>query len=274
MLQPQEDEDVEESEDPYDDDIERQISDNTGALLDLADEFDFTMANTPRNRRPTKNQGPRGAAPKLKPGQKVHHREVKKIRERQAARDEKAASDITVFGTARGERVIPPSSSSNWCPLPLDRNDVREQQRLRQDNDVVIAQRAHGAPLLSATALGMDDATYRLLMDLQFRDITPEDYQTLTVLDETVKPKALENCKLDLFPTQSVVEGENGTLEVVAKDGSKHSLHIQSCLVCLESFAAGDEVRNLSCGHSFHRECIDEWFERSTRCPSDNVEIA
>lgn len=57
------------------------------------------------------------------------------------------------------------------------------------------AERQHGAPLLSSAALGVDDATYKLLMELQFREITPEDYQTLTVLDDSVKPKALEHCK-------------------------------------------------------------------------------
>ena len=83
----------------------------------------------------------------------------------------------------------------------------------RRHNLVADAERAHGAPLLSSAALGMDDATYRLLMELQFREITPEDYQTLTVLDETVKPKSLDHCKLSLFPTMHIVD-VSGTMQV------------------------------------------------------------
>ena len=45
--------------------------------------------------------------------------------------------------------------------------------------------------MLSAADLGMDESTYRLLVGLQFRDITPEDYTTLAVLDESVAPKGL-----------------------------------------------------------------------------------
>ena len=52
---------------------------------------------------------------------------------------------------------------------------------------------SHHRPVLQA--LGMEDAAYRALLDLQFRDVTPEDYALLTFLDETVKPKSLEHKK-------------------------------------------------------------------------------
>lgn len=31
------------------------------------------------------------------------------------------------------------------------------------------------------------------------------------------------------------------------------------CAICLESFVDGDELRTLSCGHCFHRGCVDIW---------------
>ncbi|KAG9156851.1 hypothetical protein Leryth_020165 [Lithospermum erythrorhizon] len=31
------------------------------------------------------------------------------------------------------------------------------------------------------------------------------------------------------------------------------------CSVCLNEIEEGDEVRQLSCDHVFHRECIDRW---------------
>jgi hypothetical protein len=32
-----------------------------------------------------------------------------------------------------------------------------------------------------------------------------------------------------------------------------------TCAICLEAFQDGDELRNLSCSHCFHRKCVDIW---------------
>ena len=63
-------------------------------------------------------------------------------------------------------------------------------------------------------------------------------------------------------------------LVAVDKGGQPAALGMQTCMVCLGEFAAGEQVRKLFCGHFFHQQCIDEWLERSTRCPTDNVEIS
>ncbi|XP_057442976.1 E3 ubiquitin-protein ligase SIS3-like [Lotus japonicus] len=39
------------------------------------------------------------------------------------------------------------------------------------------------------------------------------------------------------------------------------------CLVCLEEFHEGNEVRGLPCAHNFHVECIDEWLRLNVKCP-------
>lgn len=40
------------------------------------------------------------------------------------------------------------------------------------------------------------------------------------------------------------------------------------CSICLSDFCKDQTIlRSLPCGHSFHRDCIDRWFERSTLCP-------
>ncbi|KAL6880575.1 hypothetical protein ACP4OV_012140 [Aristida adscensionis] len=40
------------------------------------------------------------------------------------------------------------------------------------------------------------------------------------------------------------------------------------CPVCLESYAAGEVVRELpDCGHLFHRECVDPWLRQRPTCP-------
>lgn len=49
----------------------------------------------------------------------------------------------------------------------------------------------------------------------------------------------------------------------------EHSYGFDSCCaVCLDDFAAGDEVTTLPCAHEFHSGCIRPWLEeRSSLCP-------
>ncbi|AQK91776.1 E3 ubiquitin-protein ligase SIS3 [Zea mays] len=39
------------------------------------------------------------------------------------------------------------------------------------------------------------------------------------------------------------------------------------CLICLEEFHVGNEVRGLPCAHNFHVECIDQWLRLNVKCP-------
>mmetsp|Transcript_10023 Transcript_10023/g.22772 ORF Transcript_10023/g.22772 Transcript_10023/m.22772 type:complete len:218 (+) Transcript_10023:580-1233(+) len=41
----------------------------------------------------------------------------------------------------------------------------------------------------------------------------------------------------------------------------------QKCMVCLEAFAAGENLRTLPCLHRYHQSCVDEWLSRSRECP-------
>lgn len=56
-------------------------------------------------------------------------------------------------------------------------------------------------------------------------------------------------------------------------------LHRQSCdegqcVVCLADMIEGDHARSLpSCGHSFHRACIDLWLLRKTTCPLCKADV-
>jgi hypothetical protein len=39
------------------------------------------------------------------------------------------------------------------------------------------------------------------------------------------------------------------------------------CAVCLADFEAGDALRALACGHSFHADCVDPWLVEQQTCP-------
>lgn len=40
-----------------------------------------------------------------------------------------------------------------------------------------------------------------------------------------------------------------------------------TCSICMDDFEDGDVVRDLKCGHSYHRGCVDEWLMRKNTCP-------
>lgn len=43
---------------------------------------------------------------------------------------------------------------------------------------------------------------------------------------------------------------------------------LQDCSICAEPYHEGDTLRQLPCGHDFHRRCIDPWLtKRSGNCP-------
>ncbi len=42
---------------------------------------------------------------------------------------------------------------------------------------------------------------------------------------------------------------------------------INSCSICQESFNESDDVNILVCKHMFHKDCINQWLNRSNTCP-------
>lgn len=40
------------------------------------------------------------------------------------------------------------------------------------------------------------------------------------------------------------------------------------CVICAETFTLGIAIRELQCGHQFHKECVDPWLlDHSSTCP-------
>ena len=144
---------------------------------------------------------------------------------------------------------------------------------------------------------------YNMLMDMQHRDITPEDYDMLSRLDSSVQPKTLSPRVLDkrapswcvpevsspeedmpLPPGMCVAASDPAAAATVAASLSELSLSSsrsrssrlsgQQCSICLEDLSAGERVRRLPCGHIFHASCVDEWLtRRSNVCPDDGLPV-
>lgn len=105
----------------------------------------------------------------------------------------------------------------------------------------------------------------RLLTELQTRDITPNDYELLLGLDDSVEKKRLGTELVSGLPQErygAAARGGCGAEEEV-------------CVVCQVEYEATDMVTVLpACGHRFHVACIERWLgECSTKCPVDNLEV-
>lgn len=108
---------------------------------------------------------------------------------------------------------------------------------------------------LTRSVLGAD---YQDYSELLFRDITPEDYDLLLRLDESVRRRSASRKSVDALPR---VQSKKVVGEV--------------CTVCLEGFRLGDVVLSLpACKHNFHQECVSKWLLQCNRtCPLCNVEV-
>lgn len=184
---------------------------------------------------------------------------------------------------------------------------------------------------LLAAELGLDVDTYRMLRQLEQRDILPEDYDLLGRLDDTLKPRTLKPEDLARFETRTYVAPSTASSQVLdtsladfgisywrlplpalthieedidtdidlygvgfwklpmasleddsastcasGQDASSDADHEYNvCGVCLVDFVGGEDLRILTCGHHFHRECIDHWLLNcSTACPVDKRDLA
>ena len=45
------------------------------------------------------------------------------------------------------------------------------------------------------------------------------------------------------------------------------TFEVIACPICTETFRKGETVKNTICFHSFHGQCIEEWFKCSFQCP-------
>lgn len=115
---------------------------------------------------------------------------------------------------------------------------------------------------IDAAALGVDAATARLLRELQYREVNPEDYELLGRLDETIDKPPSKLC------TVSQV-GRFALITFATKLGLAESAESAECGVCLCPLEQGDQARRLPCCvHAlFHDECITQWLTEQSEFP-------
>lgn len=92
--------------------------------------------------------------------------------------------------------------------------------------------------------------------DLLTREIGPEDYDLLLLLDKSVPKPTASAESIEGLPAVSKEEFMGG-----------------ECSICLSKFEADDSVASLPCQHRFHRGCVAKWLSECHRkCPLCNSE--
>lgn len=95
------------------------------------------------------------------------------------------------------------------------------------------------------------------LLDLQNRELTPEDYELLLMLDESVEKKKVSKDQFNSFSKEVLSAG-------LAVD----------CPVCMSPMATGETVTTLPCKHQYHTACIEQWLTNSSpNCPLDGLSL-
>lgn len=97
----------------------------------------------------------------------------------------------------------------------------------------------------------------RSLLDLQNRELTPEDYELLLMLDETVEKKKVSKDTFKSFESATLTED----LPV-------------DCPICMSPMSTGEKVTTLPCNHQYHTPCIEQWLTMSSpNCPLDGLSL-
>lgn len=73
------------------------------------------------------------------------------------------------------------------------------------------------------------------------------------------------------LPVRQWGEGDSIEMTAAAAAADPTTRRANECAVCLVSLKPGDVVRELSCRHTFHKTCIDNWLLADTRRAQQTV---
>lgn len=206
---------------------------------DLGDEIEFNLTYNFKmkfNRIKSNNKCLRNKKHKQKFKKLTHFRNNKKMEKyKENVLSNKPNPKINITGTQY--------SYHNY------NNTYNEEEALR---------RAINESRNAGTSSGL---TYQQILDLQTRELTPEDYELLLILDESVPKKTLKQNQISNFKTFIL--------------NALSDINVELCAVCMDMFQIGEELKKLKCNHIFHSECINNWLSSySTTCPIDGLSLA
>lgn len=163
---------------------------------------------------------------------------------------------IKKFGFDIYQKRAEPSKKPDKTKKHYNRYSSNNSRRHKENVDHPAALKYE---LKSSNIPGDAESHLSKLIDLQHRDLTPEDYELLLRLDDSVAPKTVSK---DLLQSLVVITAE--AAETIG----------ELCSICMELYTASQTVKTLPCEHVFHEDCIDMWLSNSSlNCPLDGLAV-
>tara|TARA_A100001015_G_scaffold95159_1_gene105740 strand:+ start:381 stop:773 length:393 start_codon:yes stop_codon:yes gene_type:complete len=70
------------------------------------------------------------------------------------------------------------------------------------------------------------------------------------------------------YNLQIVAEEKKNTIELEGELYNPIKDYIpEQCIICISTFEVDEKITTLECGHSYHHECITEWYHKNQTCP-------
>lgn len=148
----------------------------------------------------------------------------------------------------------PCSTSAVVAPTPAYVAPVYQPRPVKTQYEIDL-ERALAASQTEKHASGL---TFGQLSDLANRELTPEDYEMLLMLDSMIEKKTTETDVLGSL--RVTLYEETGTNE--------------ECRICMCPLETGDSLKHLPCNHFFHEDCVSTWLgKHSQSCPLCNTKV-
>lgn len=116
-----------------------------------------------------------------------------------------------------------------------------------------------------------DEVVHTTLPDLLARHLEP----VLVLLESYVPSATVKPCVT--LPKMLYPESKLDGFKIV--DESQHAFNVnkiylnETCPICFDDFDVGCEILVLSCGHTFHEDCITPWLLSKTVCAHCNTPV-
>ena len=66
---------------------------------------------------------------------------------------------------------------------------------------------------------------------------------------------------------RNAVRAEPENLDSLLRTNTVTEEDGHGCLICLCDYTIGEDKASVSCGHDFHKECVQTWLKNSNTCP-------
>lgn len=137
--------------------------------------------------------------------------------------------------------AVAPASSRSRRGGPLSAMESRLSEQAFRGSAAEGLMRMNGGPMVRVNVGGQ-------------RRVVPLMLLLALMAEESEAGNPAQAADIDALPTRKLAGNDNM--------GEQNK-----CLICLEEFGDGDDVKTLPCLHFYHQKCIEQWLGTDNSCP-------